>query len=399
MRGVIRDEGFREGWSVMDRRGKVQVQYSYLEPDLVTRKKSTTVLPIAWQKGCTGEVLDALRKIRDSMQSSQKGLADAAELLTKRSAHQRIGLNWVQAAERFKQYKLQCGDISSDRRFELTHGKRLRKLFQHMAAKPPQTGTEIVELATLDFRGDILNPGAGRDTQVNTCFEFLDYCIEELGFDSRWEPPRKRAKYKGKKTAKLPSKHKQAGKKAPIREADIKPLMDGIGNAKWRLAIGMMVVYGLRGVELKYLKVRDGVLWTDYVKRNQRAETKPRPLVGIDPEGMPGLTQQLFLEFTTGVTSLPAMGNHDDQTSRMILQYLDRQPVWLRLKQAAADRGEAYATYSLRHRYAAAADRAKFTDREASALMGNSRATFVAHYGEFTRIEELLQRAAELQVS
>lgn len=394
LRGSVADAGFDAGWSVLERRGKVQVQHSWLGAD-GNRQKATAMLPIPWEKGCTSAVIEAITALDKALKSGQS-LSDAAGLLNRSTAHQRVGLNWQEAAARFRDHKLSSGKVTSERRFDQNDGKNLKKLLGFIADRKPQSGTEIAKLATLGADGTALNPGTGRSTQVNTCFQFLDYCISELGFDERWAPPRNRAAFKGTVTAKLPSKHHNAGKAAPIPEAAIPTLLEGIPDPRWRLAVGLIICFGLRGVELKYLEQRDGQLWTTYCKRTSKGETKPRPLVGLDPELMPGLSAQLQVELISGITALPPLGNTDDQASAAVNTYLRRRKVWQDLKAQADANGEKLSTYSFRHRYAAAADGRGFSDRDASALMGNSRQTFVAHYGEFTRVEELLARAAEL---
>ena len=59
LRRTIHDEGFREGWSVMQRRRRVHIQPSYLTPDGI-RFKIGVSTQIGWAAGCTSEVLAAL---------------------------------------------------------------------------------------------------------------------------------------------------------------------------------------------------------------------------------------------------------------------------------------------------------------------------------------------------
>ena len=66
--------------------------------------------------------------------------------------------------------------------------------------------------------------------------------------------------------------------------------------------------------------------------------------MGIDPEGMPGLSQQLLLELSSGITKLPALGTRPDQAGNMVNYYLERQPFWKELKASAKAKSEVLAS-------------------------------------------------------
>jgi len=115
--------------------------------------------------------------------------------------------------------------------------------------------------------------------------------------------------------------------------------------------------------------------------------------MGIDPEGIPGLSQQLLLELSSGTTKLPALGTRPNQVGNLVNEYLQRQPSWKELKAGAKEKGEVLAGYSFRHRYAYAADRIGLNDREICQFMGNNRMTYVQHYGTNARESELIAAA------
>ena len=70
MRQVIRSEGFRDGWSVLERRSRVQIQRSWLGPGGTRHKKGIST-QIRWQEGCTSAVLAALTQIKAGLDRSQ----------------------------------------------------------------------------------------------------------------------------------------------------------------------------------------------------------------------------------------------------------------------------------------------------------------------------------------
>ena len=58
LRDTIRDAGFRDGWSVLERRKRVQIQRTWRGPENERiRKGISTQIP--WERGCTSAVLAA----------------------------------------------------------------------------------------------------------------------------------------------------------------------------------------------------------------------------------------------------------------------------------------------------------------------------------------------------
>ena len=228
-----------------------------------------------------------------------------------------------------------------------------------------------------------------RSQYVNTVCQFLEFCVDELGFDEKWSPPSSRRKLRGGRGAhsqrRSEDRQPNAGKAIPFPEDHIPALLDDFPKTRfgrqWRLAIGFLICFGIRGVELKYLRWEDGQLWSDYVKVNQAGETEPRILIGIDPAGMPGLSEQLIAEWTSGVTQMPPMRATDSNTSIAILTYLNRRPFWSALRKSTMEKGRRLSIYSFRHRYAKTLDAQKFPTRASAMLMGHTRATFEKSYG------------------
>jgi len=166
------------------------------------------------------------------------------------------------------------------------------------------------------------------------------------------------------------------------------PLMDSFPDTvigqRWRMAVGFLICYGIRGVELNHLRwdPERNELWSDYIKVNKAGETKPRMLLPIDPEDMPGLSKKLILEWTTKLTQMPALGYDDSQASLAILNYLLRRPIFKQLRVNTQKEGRRLSIYSFRHRYAKQLDSYNFQARASAVLMGHSRNTFERSYGD-----------------
>ena len=98
------------------------------------------------------------------------------------------------------------------------------------------------------------------------------------------------------------------------------------------------------------------------------------------------------------MTGLPPLGSRHDMSGNRVNEYLNKMPsdFWRDLRETHKAKGEVLASYSFRHRYADALDARGFNDRLASQFMGNSRETFVKHYGNKAREDELKAAADAL---
>ena len=405
LRQTIKDEGFREGWSVLNRRGRVQIQRSWTGPDGVRLKRGIST-QIVWQRGCTSAVLATLAQLQRGL---NRGLTldEAAELLlteTAESSKQTTGINWASAVGKWKADKLSQG--MKETTFDKTDGMRMKHVLRRVDRHRPENGKAFARLAPFNPKGEEYAPRSNsRRCYVNTVCQFLDFCVEELGFDEKWAPPNNRTKLKGGKGAESARGEKapNSGKAIAFPEYAIKPLMESFPDTsigrRWRLAVGFLICFGIRGVELRYLRWdhEKQEMWSDYVKVNKSGETKPRLLIPIDPEEMPGLSKSLLLEWTTGLTKLPPLGADDGASSLAILIYLNRRPIWKQLRENTQKGGQRLSVYSFRHRFAKQLDLHRFQARSSAVLMGHSRVTFERSYGNRELSpEELKVQAASL---
>ena len=401
LRDSVADAGFADGWSLIQRNGKVQVQHSWLEPG-GTRKKATAMLPIAWERGCAAEVISALNVVQKAM-ANGRTLKDAVKVIGKQATTTDGGLDWDAAFEEFKATKV-GGVVSDEHGFHRTYGMTWRALRLAMDERSPENASQFLQYAInsaqKDAEGNWIPLPQGsvyRRRKVQVVKAFLEFCRDELGFEERWHPPANTKKYVGIAPRAAVAGKRQKNKKDAIPESALKPLMESFRDTEpgrsWRLAIGLLACFGLRPWELKFLEVDGRFLRVTEGKRNSRKQSDPRIVMGIDPEDMPGLSQQLLLELSSGSTRLPSLGTRPNQVGNMTNDYLRSNPFWRELKAAATEKGEVLASYSFRHRYAYAADRIGLNDREICQFMGNNRMTYVQHYGTNARESELMAAA------
>lgn len=355
--------------------------------------KAAATLPIDWKPGCTSEVINALQFIKRAMDQGNNLKAAVANLKDfDPETADAVTVDWEQAFASWRKWKVESGDCSTYRSFDTTHGSRWRHILEALNGHP-QNACDLFEAATFScsFDGDgerlLLNPGSTmRRQKLQTVNTFLTYCCSYAGFDERWKPP---ADYAARYLGRSDEKTQRYG----VPEAAIKPLMESIRpnliGQRWRLAVGLMICFGLRPWELRNIEVDGDFLRVTKGKRNSRKTTDPRICVGLDPEGMPGLSKQLLVQLACGEPGLPPLGNIVGNTSGRIREYLRGIPFWVKLKEDCKTRGEDISPYSFRHRYAYELDARGFNDRHASSFMGNSREVFARHYGDKAREEEL----------
>ena len=149
----------------------------------------------------------------------------------------------------------------------------------------------------------------------------------------------------------------------PLSDIQILQILDNLPKIekhnRWRFAIQLCAVYGLRPEELRYLRIKDGTngpeIWTIYQKSmggTKGAKTEPRrlhPLMVRDADGSPiNWELQRRLQVGEKLPPLNSEGNGREAMSR----YLLRRIVWLSMREDAKQQGEQLTPYSFLHRYA-----------------------------------------------
>ena len=180
----------------------------------------------------------------------------------------------------------------------------------------------------------------------------------------------------------------------PLSDAQILQLLDnlpiGVIHNRWRFAIQLCAVYGLRPEELHYLRIKDGTngaeLWTIYQKSmggNKGAKTEPsrlHPLLMRDADGSP-INWKLQAQLQVG-EKLPPL-NSEGNGSEALSRYLRRRALWLSMLEDAKQQGEQLTPYSFRHRYAKEMHAANIPIDNISEAMGHTIEVHLKSYARF----------------
>ena len=246
LRDSVADAGFADGWSLIQRNGKVQVQHSWLEPG-GNRQKATAMLPIAWERGCAADVIAALNVVQKAM-ANGRTLKDAVKVIGQQTTTADGGMDWDAAWEQFKRSKV-GGAVSDEHGFDRSYGVVWKAMRLAMDVQSPQNASQFLQYATNSAQKDeqgnwILLPQGSvyRRRKVQTVTQFLSFCRDELGFEERWHPPINTKKFIGiaPRAAVAGKRQRSSAKKHSVPEAAIKPLMESFpataNGRRWRVA-------------------------------------------------------------------------------------------------------------------------------------------------------------------
>ena len=271
------------------------------------------------------------------------------------------------------------------------------QIIEVMGAKgAPKTGKQVLQALVTKYGG---TPGSrGRQIRLQHAAQLLRFAVDECGAEQRWLPPANISELVGAK----PAAHASRDDSTPIKDVQLTRLLEGIPDARWKLAIQLMACFGLRPVELKYIRASENgeKLHCSYCKRTAKGSTKPREIVGIDPAGHPGMSLQLLAQLWlpgAGCREPPNCHHWATPTGRQRRPcdtYLRRRKVWMALKAESEAAGGALTVYSFRHGYALRAHETGLMPRAAAALMGHSLQTHSNHYGQWTDSETIAAAVA-----
>ena len=388
LRGAVAGQ-FPRGWQVTEQSGKTKLTIKYNDGS-----RSSGMLPIAWESGNTSQVLNSLDSIRASIEAGRP-LKEAIALLASNAegdAPAEPGaINWSELVERFHLHKLTTGALAKESTWQKDYQPHMVQIIAVMTSKQsPKTGKQLLQ-ALVERHGGA--PGSrGRQLRLQHAAQLLRYAVNETGAEQRWTPPASLAELVGAKLA----GHTTKDDSTPIKDAQLLRLLEGIPDARWKLAIELMACFGLRPVELKYIRPTEKgeKLHCSYCKRTARGSTKPRDIVGVDPAGHPGMSTRLLAMLSAagkipGAIGLPPLGNTDRATASAIDTYLRRRATWTSLRAEATASEENLTVYSFRHGYALRCHETGVMLRATAASMGHSLQTHSLHYGQWADSETI----------
>lgn len=331
-----------------------------------------------------------VREIAKAYASGGLSLKAAADFGQKVSSRH-VQTNWTVALEQFSAYKV------PDQVTSKTYRYKYLPVLEPAVALLGGRGAPRDSKALCDL---VLKPWVGKDTMHRHMWQaltqFLNFCVDELDYKAVWKPPAKRLK-RSRRTDAYGQKRQKKVDGFPLTDSQVLRLLDALpdddAGKRWKFALQLMAVYGLRPEDLRYLVTRnDGTeLWSTYEKSKGGISgdcTEPRqlhPLLVHDVDGPVNwhLRQRIYLR-----EPLPPLGDAGHGGEAMGT-YLRRQPVWSSLRAEVAAEGQKLVPYSFRHRYSYVAhtrpkpDGSYRTPKQIADAMGHDLETHLLSYARF----------------
>lgn len=353
-----------EGWYVRNNRGRMRLN---------VLGHGTISLNYDWSEQGAAKALPFIQQLFNRWDGGQISLANAARSTQTSSSHQKLDFS-----ELFEKYRAFVPN-ASDTTWKSFYLPVLRNCAKAFEGKPPADG----EALAMNCLSQWEQGSRMRQTSRQKLYSFLNWAVQRGYLKPIYSPP-----------AALPEilKSKRIG--YPLSDAQILQLMDSLPEGevhdRWRFAIQLCSVYGLRPEELRYLRIKDGVsgpeLWTIYQKSmggTKGAKTKPRRLHALLVRDADGRVIDWNLqERLQEGEELPSL-NREGDGAQALNQYLRRRQLWMALRDEAEHIGEELTCYTFRHRYSKQSHAARLPVSEIAEAMGHSLEVHLKSYARF----------------
>ena len=353
-----------DSWYVRNNRGRIRLE---------VRDAGTVSLPYEWTARGSALALPRIQQIFKRWNGGQITLAAAAQNADTSSSHQKLDFNELLA--KYRAFVPNAGDKT----WQYNYLPVLKNCATAFKDRPPVDGEALAMQCLKQWE----QGSRMRQTSRQKLYGFLNWAVQRGHLKPIYAPP-----------ATLPEVLKPKRVGYPLTDAQILQLLDnlpeGEAHDRWRFAIQLCAVYGLRPEELRHLRIKDGAngseLWTIYQKSmggTKGAKTEPRrlhPLLVRDADGS-AIDWNLQARLQVG-EALPPL-NRDGDGGQAINQYLRRRKVWMSLRDAAEHPGEQLTPYSFRHRYAKGMHAANIPIANISEAMGHTIEVHLKSYARF----------------
>ena len=340
---------------------------------LEVQDHGSVMLVYPWSQEGASSALPRIQQIFKRWNGGQITLAAAAQKADTSSSHQKLDFN--QLFEKYREFVPNAGETTWRYNY-LPVLKNLRVCFE---GKPPVDG-EALAMACLKQweQGSRM-----RQTSRQKLYGFLNWAVQRGYLKPIYSPP-----------AALPETLKPKRIGYPLSDAQILQLLDNLPvgevHDRWRFAIQLCAVYGLRPEELRHLRIKDGAsgaeLWTIYQKSmggTKGAKTEPRRLHPLLLRDVDGSAIDWKLQARLQIAEkLPPL-NREGDGGQALNQYLRRREVWMTLRDEANHQGEQLTPYSFRHRYAKQSHAARLAVAEIAEAMGHTIEVHLKSYARF----------------
>ena len=374
-----------KGWSVRNMRGKV---YLRVTSGAAGADATCVTLPMTWAADTVSETVQLITELHQLVGDGYD-LRDALGRINQPAAAPRPSSpsRWPVLLEKFHaDLKLTSGLQAST--WKDNYAPFLELAVELLGgAAAPVNAREL--LAQVVSRWE--DKPRRREIAVTAVRKFLEFGVEVHGLPAEsWTVTARMAKeMKGKKTKRRTV--------ATLTDLEILRLIDSLPDdvrcSRWKNALRLMALYGLRPEELSHLVSREHPSTTEptvyctYEKVCGSTKTEPRWLMPLPLKDHTGeqVEWNLAGAMAIGQLELPPLSD-----KYAVRTFLERQPFWHELKAKYDKTGEWLRPYSFRNAYSLRAHRLGHRNDVICMAMGHSLSTHENSY-EWARSESVLE--------
>ena len=399
LRVYLRDQ-LGTSWQIRETKGKARLGIRF-EDGSITFK----YLPYKFQRKYVKQITQFIESVHDL--HIRKGVPvgeafDRVKALAPKESLPKKGVSpevIMDAWKKWGKYKLEVtGDISKST-WEKGYSKTERKL--EKVADSEDGNSLLIAI------GEFNEPGSrSREESVQRVSAFLRWATSKdseylLNPDIYSPPPKFNLSHlKGRKSRELAEKTNEPT--PAILDSDIFRLLDSLDEnhpnmkgkkrkeaKEWSYVIELMMVYGLRPIETKFLELRKNgktTVWCTYAKKSGGGIGKPRRLFPLSPE----LEKKFNL--INRIKNKEPLPKASQGVGEGLKNYFRNNEVWKELNK------QGIVFYSFRNRWAYVAHREYgLHPRDACVMMGHTLETHMKSYSRFIT-EDLLEESFDKAV-
>ena len=366
------------GWYISNNGGNLKIEVKS------GGRKETKTLPYAWNEQEMAVAIEEIKQIyKRYVEGSVQTLAAATSMAAVSNSTNEP--SWREIIESYREFVPFASNKTWIKSYYVEPkliGKRkvlpvLNQVIRLMQSnKKPINGTELMIQALRQWE----QGSRSRQISRRVLKGFLQWAVVQGKIENNFAPP-----------ATLPETKKPKRIGFAMSDLQIISLIESEKDDKWKFALQLLGTYGLRPIELKYLKIKEGIegkeLWSMYQKSKggtKGEKTKPRrlePLLLVNAEGKAmDYNLQTRVEFGE---ALPSLGTKDGEAAMALRTRLKRNKLWNLYRIETKDIGEVLVPYSFRHRYAKQSHAERFPLPNICKAMGHSQDVHLQNYSKF----------------
>ena len=383
------EEGFRaavktgrQGWTVGNNSGRVRLKIRAKE-----LRTGSANLPFPWTAESVGDALLLINRIYPVWMKGEVSLKEAiAEVSgTSDKLARTVAKSWPAIVESFRE-SLQEGrnqilDTTYRDNYEPYLNEALRLLRSRTA---PADGHALLQRTLQRWKGK----PSSRAACCLALRNLMDHAVSRHKMPAGWQISQTSIQ-------ELRGRPAEKKTKATLTDQEALDLIEAVGtrNEGWGNVLRLMVLYGVRPIELQFLAPRltdqgDLGLWCSYRKISGPNRCDPRWLQPLPLRDSLGETVKwnLCQTLNAGLLELPAGRDGDFRklNGRYVLNHLNRQPEWEQLKDKYEASGMWLRPYSFRDGYSVRAHRHGIETAQICRAMGHGIAAHSRAYESAT---------------